>query len=184
MNVDPVTARWAEALFRLAKRTGVLDPVRRDVERLGTELARPGAAEWLSSGSRGSAERRSKLEALVASAHPLVKNLVGLALDRRREQVLAELAEAFRRRALVERGAVEGVVESARPIGQAELDRLAKALSVDLGKEVLLEARSNPDLVGGVRVLVGARMIDRSMQGRLEALRSRMLSARLPARVN
>jgi F-type H+-transporting ATPase subunit delta len=187
VSLDPVTTRWTEALFRLAKRQGVLDAVRADVERLGVELARPGVRSLLAGGGRAGsghapAERRAKLEQLVAGAQQLVRNLVSLLLDKRREEVLLQLAEAFRQRMLVERGAVEGVVESARPLAPAEVTSLAQALGKDLGKEVLLASRSNPELIGGVRVVFGARMLDRSVQGRLEGLRGRLLAARLPAK--
>ena len=187
MNLDPVTTRWTEALFRLAKRQGVLETVRADVERLGVELARPGLRDWLvgsgrTGGARSAEERRAKLDELVAGAHALVRQFVSLLLDKRREEVLLELAEAFRRRMLVERGAVEGFVESVRPLAPAEVASLARTLDKDLGKEVLLETRSNPALIGGVRVVFGARMLDRSVQGRLDGLRSRLLAARLPAK--
>ena len=82
---------------------------------------------------------------------------------------------------LAESGTVEGVVESARPLGEVELEELRASLGARLGKQVRLENRTAPDLVGGVRVIVDNRMIDYSVQGRLGALRKRMLDAPLPS---
>ncbi len=191
MILDPVTTRWTEALFRLAKRQGSLEAVQADIERLGTEFARPAVRALIVGGGRRATgpersadERRAKLEQLAAGLHPLVRSFVSLVLDKRREEVLLQLAEAFRSRMLVERGAVEGVVESARALAPDEVTSLASALGRDLGKEVLLRNRTNPDLIGGVRVVFGARMLDRSVQGRLDALRGRLLAARLPVKVD
>jgi F-type H+-transporting ATPase subunit delta len=129
------------------------------------------------------AVRASAVEELARGMHALTQNLVRLAFAKRREAVLEKLPIAFARRMLTERGAVEGVVESARPIDRAELDVIAAGLKRRLNKEVVLENRIDPALVGGVRVLADNRMIDCSVQGRLEGLRRRMLAAKLPAAV-
>jgi F-type H+-transporting ATPase subunit delta len=86
---------------------------------------------------------------------------------------------AFKRCLLQERGAVEGSVESARPMGAGELAELAVALGALLKKEVSLEARVEPALIAGARILVDNRMLDVSAQGRLEELRAKLNSARL-----
>jgi F-type H+-transporting ATPase subunit delta len=82
---------------------------------------------------------------------------------------------------LASRGAVEGRVESARPLGSGELAELAVSLGSKLGKEVLLENVVVPTLVGGVRVFVAGKMIDYSVQGRLAGMRRKLMNARLPA---
>jgi F0F1-type ATP synthase delta subunit len=50
-----------------------------------------------------------------------------------------------------------------------------------LEKKVALTNKVVPELVGGARVVAGNRMIDWSVQGRMDALRRRMLDARLPS---
>ena len=80
---------------------------------------------------------------------------------------------------LERRGAVEGVVESARPLDAADVDKLQAALRAKLGKTVALEARVVPELVAGVRVFVDNKLIDQSAVGRLQGLRERMMAARL-----
>ena len=181
MNVDPVTARWSEALFNAARRAGALPEVERDVRHLAKALA-PASVQVFLYGSRvDPAEKREKLERLASSLHPLVLSFVRLALDRRREEILRDLPRAFRGLMLRSRGAVEGRVESPRPLGEPELASLARSLSVRLGKEVLLENHSNPELIAGVRVFVGGRMIDQTVHGRMQRLRRRLLEARLPS---
>ena len=58
---------------------------------------------------------------------------------------------------------------------------MAAQLGVVLGKKVALKNKIVPELVGGARVVAGNRMIDWSVQGRMDALRRRMLDARLPS---
>lgn len=179
-GVDPVTARWSGALFQLARRAGVLDQVQRDVERLAAEVASPALHGTLFGAQRPARERLARLDGLLAGFHPFTRNFVRLLFDRRREGVLRGIGAAFHQRSLEERGAVEGVVESARALGSSELGRVGAALGSRLGRTVLLTNRVNPDLVGGVRAFVGAKMIDASVQGRLEGLRKKLHGARLP----
>src|SRR5204863_110556 len=108
-------------------------------------------------------KKRAALTPVLSGMHVLTQNCVNLLLDKRREGVLAGLALAFRRRELDERGAVQGIVESPRPLQQAELARLATSIGARLGAtELVLENRIVPELIGGARVLAKNRMVDMS----------------------
>lgn len=178
-KVDPVTARYADALFGLAKKQAALPTVEADMQRLAREVSVPAVEGFLFSPSVAREDKLASLSSLIQGFHSLTRNLLELLFDKRREEVLRGLALAFHKRALEERGQVEGVVESARALDPAELASLASALGVRLGKEVLLRARLAPETVGGVRVFVGNQMIDYSVQGRMGGLRKRLLEARL-----
>jgi len=179
--VDPVTARYTGALFELATEKGAVAEVLADVERIGAEVADERVAAWLFDARVAIEEKRAKVEALSQTFHPLTRNFVGLLFDKGRVRVLGRVHEAFRERWLASRGSVEGTVESARPLGQGELAELAVSIGARIGKEVVLENRVTPDLVGGVRVFVAGRLIDYSVRGRLSGLRRRMMEARLPS---
>ncbi len=181
MNLDPVTLRYAGALYSLAQKRAALTEVSRDVERIGQELAAP-AVRKIVLNPRGEATRkRAALAPVLADAHQLTQNFVNLLLDKRREDVLRSLREAFRRRALDERGAVEGVVESARPLSDREMSSIASTLGARLARELILVNKIVPGLVGGARVIAANRMIDYSVQGRIEALRRKLMDVRLPS---
>jgi F-type H+-transporting ATPase subunit delta len=178
--VDAVTTRWAGALYGLAARKGVLSAVVADVERLGAEVARPEVRHVFLNPRLDLATRRGALDGVLRGANVLTQNFVGLLFDRGREEVLSGIAQAFRRRILTENDEVEGVVESARPMDQATMERVSADVGRALGKKLILKNRVVPEIVGGARVIAGNRMLDGSVQGRLEALRLRLLQAPLP----
>ena len=178
---DPVTSRYADALFGLAKSKGVLDTVQADVARLAAELEAPGVGSFFFNERIPVEERRSRILPLVRDLHELVANFVNLLFDKRREEVLRHLGPVFRRRVLEEGGQAEGVVETARALDTGEVQRLAGAVGQRLGLHVSLENRVVPEILGGLRVVVGSRMLDRSFTGHLESLRKRMLDAPLPS---
>jgi len=178
--LDPVTIRYVEALFGLARKEGVLDDVARDVENLAAEFASSSVSGFFFDARVSVETRREKLAPALEGLHQLTRNFVNLLFDKRREGALRNLGQAWKRRMLVERGEAEGIVESARPLGDAELSRLAASVGSRLGKRVSLHNEVLPELLGGVRVVVDSRMLDRSYSGRLEGLRKRMLEAPLP----
>jgi len=182
--IDPVTSRYVEALFHLAKSGGQLDAVRADVRRLATDLAEGGALTFVFDERLPLEARRKHLAGALASLAPLLQDFVNLVLDKRRTEVLRRLGAAFHRRDLEDRGAAEGVVETARPLDASELSRIAGELGPQLGKQLVLTNRIVPELIGGLRVVVESKMIDASLAGRLEGLHRSLLGAALPSLEN
>lgn len=180
MIADPVTTRYAVALYGLAKAKNALDAVSKDVAALAAEVARPATRSLLFNPRVEREAKRQQLGPVLAPAHVLTRNFVHLLLDKDREDVLQGLASAWKRLSLEERGAVEGRVESARPLDPADVTRLAAQLSSQLGRSLTLENKVVPELLGGARVFAANRMIDWSVQGRLESLRKKLLEAPLP----
>lgn len=183
MHVHPVTARYVEALSNLAHKAqapGLPGAIGRDLERLGGVLA-AGLAARITDRRLGVVQRRAELAAALTGMHELTRNFCLLAFDRRRESVVIEAPEAFRQRELALAGIAEGVVESPRPLSAGDLSELGVALSARLGGRVQLSQKLAPELVAGVRVRVGSKMLDVSAQGRMHELRRHMLAAPLPA---
>lgn len=179
-GVDPVTARWVQALWNLAQAAGVVEKVERDLAALADALAAPAIRTAILKASTPRSQRRALVLSAVQGAQSLTQRFVQLALDRGRSEVLFGAGAAFRARTLDQAGIVEGVVEAARPLDAAVLERLQAGLGRRLGKTVRLRQRNNPALVGGARVTVGSHMIDASVSGRIEGLRRRLLDAPLP----
>ncbi|MCC6405611.1 MAG: ATP synthase F1 subunit delta [Planctomycetes bacterium] len=179
MNTSPVTVRFAGALFELSREKGSAAEVDRDVERIGAEFAEPSVRAYFADARVAHAEKRKQLERLGAACHALTQNFLRLLADKQRLSILPELATAYRRFVLRERGAVEGEVESARPLSAADLAEIATALTPYFKKQIVLTNRVEPALLAGARVVVENRMIDASAQGRLDALRAQMMAARL-----
>ncbi|MEO0651957.1 MAG: ATP synthase F1 subunit delta [Planctomycetota bacterium] len=177
--VDTVTARYAEALYDLARKHGKLEAVVSDVQLLAAEFDNPKVRSLLLNPRFSKEVRLEKLKTVLERCDELVRNFVHLLYDRNREQVLSALGAAFKTRRLAEAGSVEGVVESARRLGDAELADLRQGLKARFGLEVLLENVVDPDLIGGVRIRIGSKMIDQTVKGRLEGMRERLERAPL-----
>jgi F-type H+-transporting ATPase subunit delta len=177
VSVSAVTARYADALFELAREKGLEARVEADVAFLAREVAEQSVAADLFDARVPPQRRRQRVEALGRHLQPLTRNFLGLLEQKRRLEVLRELPEAFHRCLLRARGAVEGVVEAPRPLEASEVAGLARALGRALAKDVELEARVRPELIAGARVIVDNKLLDGSALGRLESLRERLRAA-------
>jgi F-type H+-transporting ATPase subunit delta len=65
-------------------------------------------------------------------------------------------------------------VRSAVALTKAQSDKLAKALAASVGKEIKLNATVDENLIGGLVVKVGSKMIDTSIRSKLNALQNVM----------
>ncbi|MGD2016900.1 MAG: ATP synthase F1 subunit delta [Planctomycetota bacterium] len=180
MILDPVTNRWADALFEVARKADALEAIQADTARLSAEVSSPKVAAFLYGSSVPQEERVKRVQPLLDQLHPKTQSFVRLLFDRRRQEVLRGIGDAFKRKVYEETGRVEGVVESARELSSEEVSKLEGAIGQRIGKTVVLSQRQAADLIGGVRVIVGARLFDATVKGRLESMRERLMSAALP----
>ncbi len=122
---------------------------------------------------------RSKKQALVrslaADAPPELVRFLCYMISKKREHMLKDLCAEFKNAADGLRGIVRGRVCSASALRDEQQRRLMAALTAALGKEVKLEARTDPGLLAGMQVFVGSYVIDGSVKSRLARLRKHLL---------
>jgi len=169
--------RYAEAVYASAKGQGAVDAVGGDLHAVQQNLASPAAKALLTSPDVTPAERAAILDKLVAGRHTLTKNLVGVLQHRRRLEVLFSIHDAFRALQMAERGEVEGVAESAHALAADELAALTTLAGRLSGKKVQLTSTVRPELLGGVRLVVGNVLYDGSLRAALDQLQHKLAQA-------
>lgn len=180
MILDPVTTRWADALFEIAKKANAVDEIQHDTARLSREVEPAHVAAFFFGSGVSQSEREAKIAPLLEELHPKTQSFVKLLFQKRRQEVLRHIGDAFKRKVYAETGKVEGVVETPRTLPDEDVRALEESIGQRLGKTVILTQTQKPELVAGVRVIVGARLFDATVKGRLDALREKLLSAPLP----
>lgn len=169
--------RYATALYLAARDRNEVDLIERELEGLHCAVADPTVKAMLTSPDIPSSERLKIVDKLVASSTELVRNFVHVLLDRRRQQVLFSVRGEYRAIRMAERGEVDGVVESPRPLDDQELEGLKAIAAKFSGKKVDLSVAIVPDLIGGVRLRVGNTLFDGSVKSSLEQLEQELMQA-------
>ena len=99
------------------------------------------------------------------------KNFLRAVIDNGRISLLPEIASQFRALKNTRSGSSDATVYSAFELGGAALDDLAATLEKRFGRKLNLKVELEPDLIGGVRVVVGDEVLDTSVKARLEQMK-------------
>ena len=169
--------RYAEAAFEIGSRDGSLDSWQTGLRRAVAVVSDPQVAPVVDSPAVPFTARREILTRLLDGqlARPVL-NLVLLLAQRGRLSALGAVETHFT--TLVDRrlGIVPAQVTSAVPLEPAELEAIAARVREMSGSRVEIHAAVDPELIGGLTVRVGDRLIDASVRGRLERLRDRLVA--------
>ncbi|MFL6689903.1 MAG: F0F1 ATP synthase subunit delta [Alphaproteobacteria bacterium] len=176
-NESGLAGRYALAIFELAQEERSVENVAADFATLkqlmgdSAELTRLIRApvfsrEEQAAGMNGVLHR---MEAV-----PLTRRFILLLASKRRLFALADIIRAYSSLVAKQKGEMSAQVTSARPLSDDERAELKSILRSKLSKDVKLETRVDPSLLGGLIVKVGSRMIDSSLRTKLNGLRMAM----------
>lgn len=99
------------------------------------------------------------------------RNFLRTVIENARLSALPEIAQQFRDLVNAQQGSSDAVVYSAYDIDAAGLADLAGVLEKRFGRKLNLKVELQPELIGGVRVVVGDEVMDTSIKARLEQMR-------------
>ena len=166
---------YAEALYAAAEREGTVEATVAGLEAVQQALRdEPRAALLLRHPEVAHQAAQQALREIAGRCPPLTGRFLQLLFDRRRIALLDEVIAGYRQRMDAQRGVVRGRLESARAVAPELAGRVVEALGRRTGKEVVLTTAEKPDLIGGLRVVMGDRILDVTVSGRLEALRRQL----------
>ena len=175
-----VARRYARALLSLGLEEGRFEQygdeleailrAMRESKELQFLLANPGYAQ---------AQRQAAVD-VVASAlkpSPVIVSFLRLIVDRERGGDLPAIARAYRAMVDQQAGRIRAKVTAARPLDDAEVEHLREAIGRMTGRSIVLEAKTDPSLIGGAVTQVGATQFDGSLRRQLERMRDDLKAA-------
>ncbi|KPQ16590.1 MAG: F-type H+-transporting ATPase delta subunit AtpH [Rhodobacteraceae bacterium HLUCCO18] len=164
-------------MFELAQEGGALDALEADVAALEAAMSESAdLRDMISSPIYGREETQGAVGGIADAMglDAITGNTLRLMAQKRRLFVLPALLRALRERIADHKGEVTADVLSAKALTQAQSDKLKKALSASVGREVQLNTAVDESLIGGLVVKVGSKMVDTSIRAKLNALQNTM----------
>ena len=179
-SVSGVSGRYATALFELAREEKSIDAVRADLDKFEAMRADSADLKRLVRSPVFSAGEQSKALAAVlekAGIAGVSANFLKVLTANRRLFAVADVIRAFR--ALVARfkGEATADVTVAEALSDKNLDALKTALKTVTGKDVALNVKVDPSIIGGLVVKLGSRMVDSSLRTKLNSIKHAMKEA-------
>ncbi len=173
--MNPAARPYAEALYAAASEAGVADTVLAELDVVVAGLAEvPTARGLLEHPSLKPAEAAELAGALGNGRHAIVAGFLRLLLSKRRFALLDDVVAALRARLDAVEGRARATLQSARTLEAGEVQALSEALGRRWDKRVTVTTQVRPELIGGVRIVSGDRILDGSVAGQLAALGRRL----------
>lgn len=121
-------------------------------------------------------EKRRAIDALTEDMSTSTTNFLKILSDNGREEILEEVILRYETLLEEHLGRVEVEVTTAVDLSEETSERLRERLGTILdGREVVLETRVDPNILGGAVFRLGGDMMDGSIRGRLNTLRESMM---------
>ncbi len=174
-----VASRYAAALIDMAEKADSVAKIEKDFAELEAMIA---SSADLQSLIRNPLMNRNQQQAAIlaisakAGFSPLTNNFLGVLAQNRRLPAVDAVIRAVKAELARRRGVVDARVQTAFALSDEQTKALQKSLSDAMGSHVTLNVEVDRDLLGGLIVTVGSRMIDDSVRRKLERLKRAMTS--------
>ena len=163
--------KYAKGLFIAAKELGKLEEFGKELKELGELLEQ--MPDVLAALQNPIYPPDLKMEILneilkVVQVSPEVERFLKLLVERRRIHFIKEIVAKYQQLLDEELGIARGQVISAFEIGEEEKKELESVLKEYLKKEVILETKVDPEIIGGIKVQIGDLVFDGTIKTQLK----------------
>jgi F-type H+-transporting ATPase subunit delta len=180
-GVSTMAGRYASALFELAGEANAIDAVKADLDRFDALIGESADLLRLVRSPVFSAD--AQLQALSAVLERagiggLAVRFLKLVTANRRLFAVRDMIGRFRELVAQHKGEATAEVTVAEPLKAEHLEALRATLNSVSGKNVDLDIKIDPAIIGGLVVKLGSRMVDTSLRSKLNAIKHAMKEAR------
>jgi F-type H+-transporting ATPase subunit delta len=163
---------YAEALFKSTGQTSPRD-LADQLDALGQVVALP---ELRTLADNPKVDKAIVYDVIVGALKavqlsPLVQNLLRTVIDNRRLVALPEIAQQYRALVNAQSGSSDALIVSAFPIDGPQLADVVATLERRFARKLNATVQVDPELIGGIRAVVGDEVLDTSVKARLEQMK-------------
>ncbi|MGZ3311918.1 MAG: F0F1 ATP synthase subunit delta [Xanthobacteraceae bacterium] len=179
--VSGMAGRYATALFELAREQNAIDTVKVNLDRFDALVAEiADLARLLRSPVLSADEQGRALSGVLdkVGIDGLAANFLKLVATNRRLFAALDMAKAYRALVAKHKGEVTAEVTVAEKPSEAHLAAIKDALRAVTKKDVQVDVKVDPAIIGGLVVKLGSRMVDSSLRTKLNAIKLAMKEAR------
>jgi F-type H+-transporting ATPase subunit delta len=173
--------RYARALFDVARKEGHIEQAGRDLAAFAQLVAGHDLLpRVLSNPAIPASRKRAVIEQLIARAGslaPMVGKLLTLLAERDRLVLLPDIAVAYQDRLMAHANVVRAEVVTAIGLTGDRMAALQHGLAQATGRQVQLESRVDPSIIGGAITRIGSTVYDGSVTRQLEKMKEALTAA-------
>ena len=173
MNNTVLAKRYAKAIFQVGKEENALDDFSNSLSEMASLYAEvPEVVDGLTNPLYPQEVREKVMVELVGAikSSAMISNFLNLLVQKRRANVLPEIAMVFQALVDEERNMCQGTVISASEISGDLNDKIKATLEKITGKQVVVTNKVDPTIIGGIIAKVGDLVLDGSIKTQLKGL--------------
>ncbi len=171
--------RYAQAVFEIASESGELERWLDDLTLMADSITNEEFRQTLSAPRISMAQKEALIrESLGSSVGPLALNLMALLASRGLVHMLPGIADVFQEMLDAHQGIERAEVVSAVSLTDDQQQHVARMLNDLSGKDVRLTTRIDPEILGGLVIRVGDKVMDGSARTRLQNMRREIAQRR------
>ncbi len=178
MKTKKIAEDYADALFKLTLIEGIVDEVEKDLYKIESMIRTQLKLKeiWENTGIIKEKKKAIFEEILKKEkVNPIVTNFLNLLIDAGREKAFFEVAKEFSKMISSRRKKVLVEVTTAFPLKENELLKVKRKLKEIIKKEIVLKTSVNENILGGIIIRIGDKLIDASLRKRLDKLKESIL---------
>ncbi|CAG9462778.1 unnamed protein product [Pedinophyceae sp. YPF-701] len=184
VHLSGVSGTYASALYSEAQKAGNVADVEADVNQLAGLMDKsPQFKAFLSDPSIKSSKKIAMMKDIVGSLKlsPLTANMLGVMSESGRLPAVPETVADFQRIVQGAKGELKAIVTTFEALTDAQRREVSKVLAelVGASRDLEVEAKVDPFIMGGMIVEIGDRYIDMSVRSRMRKIEEAMASGGL-----
>lgn len=176
-----ISVRYATALFELALEKDCIDKYSTEITLMRDAVAKDSEILRILNHPQIGSEEKLKIltSAFEGKVSADIMGLINIVFRKNRETELVDILNKYLDMAEKHKGIVYAAVESAVPLKASVIDEIKIKLSNKLNKQVIVEAKVVPQLIGGIRISVEGHVIDSTIKTQLSELKGKLIETRL-----
>ncbi len=176
-----IATRYANALFETAKGKGLLDEIERSFPSFVALIeSDEDFSRFLTHPAISGAEKKTIVEtAFKGGVTPLLFDMICLVIDKQREEYIPLIWEDYKNLLMEHRGQVKAMVHTPFALSPALKTCISASVAKLTGKAVIVEEVVDRSLLGGIKVQIGDRVYDGSIQNKLKSVRELLITAKV-----
>jgi F-type H+-transporting ATPase subunit delta len=169
-----IARRYAKALLLIGKEDGQTENYRKELEGVAALMAsEKQLADTISNPLYNAGERRKVLESIIQKLGltKAMASFLMLLFEKGRFGFIASINEFYQQLADELKGVARASLVSASELTNETIEKIRSALSKKTGKEIVLEVKQDPGLIGGIITRIGDLILDGSIKTQLLNMR-------------
>ena len=169
--------RYAQAAFELALEKGELENWRDSLYKAACIITDMKVMSILENPKIPFDRKKIFLKKCLGKVDPLILNVVCLLIGRGKLKILGDISQQYKQLLDVHYGIRHAEVITAMPLDDKNRKKLSDRFAEIVGHKVIIDARTDPSVIGGFKAKIGDTLIDGSIHSVLKSLKKRLVEA-------